>query len=236
MTTLTVTPPYAEPEPLVGLDLVLELAALERPAWSSRALGLVAAGVPTMMADDDADASGADDAAGDSDDDDDADAAGAGDDDDDEADDLAAARKAAAAANRELRRLKAEQSKAADKAKADAGKWQELAEKYERELEDLRGSIDRDKRTRVAEAALRKAKAKNPAAAVRLLDLDDVEDDTSAERAVKRLQRSDAYLFDTAPSRQKRGAGGSGSDADDDTDRPRRPVNRLRRGLEATPT
>jgi hypothetical protein len=221
----TVTTLIAEPE-LEALSLVAELAELERPAWAG-----VSAGIPAWhpRAEGDADADDDDEAAGSAG----STGAGADDDEDDDEDETTNARKAAAAANREVKRLKAEQAKAAEKAKAEAGKWQELYEEAKRELEDLKGTVEREGKERHALAALAKLKAKNPARAVKLMDLDDVDDEASAERAAKRLLKSDDYLFDTTPTRQKRGAGAA-RDEDDDDDQPKRPVNRLRRGLEAS--
>jgi hypothetical protein len=214
-----------------ALELVLELARVQRRSWPAMLAELRASGTP-LNADDDDDDDGAAADGGATDDDDDEAAGGkpAGSDDDD-ADELTKARKAVAAANRELKALKAEKAREAESAKKNAGKFEELYNDTQAELDKLKAKVETDAKTRLAESALAKAKAKNPAKVVKLLDLDDLDDDNDAERAVKRLKKEMPELFDDAPTRQKRGGGGSNDD--DEGDRPKRPVNRLRRGLEA---
>jgi len=232
---------------------IFELAELERRYWRERLDALYAAGVPLNAeddADDDADDEDADDDADDtkrkarkSDDDDDDDGkrkTRKSDDDDDDAGELEKARRAAAAANRELRRIKAEREESETAAKKEAGKYKELYEEATAKLEKLEADVERGTKERLVTAALSAANARNPARAARLLDLDDIDDASDAERAVKKLLKSDPYLFDGKPTRQKRGGGADDEDDDDrddrrnDRDRPRRPRNRLRAGLEAT--
>lgn len=222
------------PTPTIpGLELALELAGIERHRWDEVRAG-IPAWHPRLDGDDDA---------GDGDDDGDDDTgtgtgSSTGDDDTDGDDDVearvTAAERAAAAANRELKKLKAEKAKDAEAAKRKAGEFESLYEEAKAELEKLRGDVAAGAKRSLVEAALTKAKAKNPAKVARLIDLEDIEDASDAERAVKRLTKEDPYLFDTTPTRQKRAAGGK-DDEDESDDRKRKPgVSRLRRGLEAT--
>jgi hypothetical protein len=159
------------------------------------------------------------------------------DDDSDDASELGRARKAAAAANRELRRIRDESEKAkTDAAKAE-GKWKDLYESSQAELDKLKGEVATSAKGRLVEAAAVKYHARNAAQVARLVDMADIEDEADAERAVRKLTKSDEYLFNETKTRQKRGAGGRNDDDEDDADdgrrKPKVPVNRLRRGLEA---
>lgn len=214
-----------------ALELALELAGIERHRWDE-----VRAGIPAWHPRLDGEDGGGD-GDGDAGDGDAGDGAGAGDDDDDDEgdDDVTSARKAAAAANRELKKLRAERARDTEAAKKEAGKFQELYEEAKAELDKLRDEVTVGAKRSLVEAALTKAKAKNASKAAKLIDLEDVEDATDAERAVKRLVKEDPYLFDTTPTRQKRGAGGKDDEDGDEQDRkPKAGVSRLRRGLEAT--
>lgn len=226
-------------EPTLITD-VLELAELERHArpWSPWLESIRATGVP--MLDGDAGDDGGDDGGdGDGGNDDDNVDAGNGDDNDDDGNDddsdLAKARRAAAAANRELAKSKREAAEAKAKALKDAGKYKELYEEKEAELNALRKQQETAAKESLVIAALTKANAKNPARAAKLLELDEIDDEADAIRAVRKLTKSDDYLFAATATRQKRGAGGGRDEDDTDNDeRPKAPVNRLRRGLEAT--
>lgn len=226
------------------LDLILELAEIERPTWADGLARLRASGVPLNEGGDseggDNDAGGSDDGtskddAADTDTDTD-DTGQAGDDDGgDDGDDseLARARKSAAKANAELKRIKSEQDADRVKAQKEAGKWKDLYEEAQDKLDKLTERIETDSKRTLVEAALRQLKAHNPASAARMIDLADIEDEHDADRAAKALRKSDAYLFDKSPTRQKRGAG---SDADDDDDsgtqtKTKNQPSRLRRGL-----
>jgi hypothetical protein len=220
-------------------DLIAELKTRERLEWSA-----ISDAIPSWHPrlegdgdDDDADDDDDDDkkkkkAAADDDDDDDKKKKAAADDDDDE---LERARQAAAAANRELKKIKAKAAADDAAAKKEAGKYKELYDEAQAELDKLKGEVTTSAKTRLAEAALTAAKAKNPTRAVKMLDLEEIEDQADAERAVRRLIKSDEYLFNVAKSRQKKGSpNDTDDDDDDDKKKPKRPVNRLRRGLEAT--
>lgn len=222
------------------LDLILELADLERPLWPAAIDELRHSGVPLAIGDDDGGDDGGDDDAGNQggdDDDTDDSEDGADDDDDDDDSELARARKSAAKAHAEVKRLKAE--KDAEKADAlkKAGKFEDLyndvKEKYEALLEKVEGDAKRN----LIVAALTGLKAHNPVTAARSIDLDEIEDADDAARAAKALKKSDPYLFDKAPTRQKRAAGGSSDDddaGDDDGDKNKNKpqLSRLRKGLQ----
>ncbi len=174
-----------------------------------------------------------DDADDDKDDDDEED-----EDDADDDDPLVRARAALAATNKENKRLKREQADAATAAKKEAGKWQELYKDEKARADKLEADKEETDRKTLAVAALDRLKCKNSARYVKLLDLDDVEDDAGAERAAKKLLKSDPDLFGKATTRQKRGAGAKNDDDDDETTddkkTPKKPVNRLRAGLAKT--
>jgi hypothetical protein len=150
-----------------------------------------------------------------------------------------AARKAAAAANREVKRLKDAQAETERKAKAEAGDFKALYEEEKARADKLEADTASAATKALVRSALGTAKAHNVETALATLvgngALEGVSDEADAERIVKRLAKSDEYLFAKATTRQKRGAGGTREEEDpDDPKRPKAPVNRLRRGLEAT--
>jgi hypothetical protein len=195
---------YAYRDPFNPLELVEELAVLERATWAEVSAA-IPAWHPRLEGDDDDDAGKGDDdddaakGKGKSDDDDDA---GKGDDDEKGKgksleDRLEAAERAAQAANKELRRRKSEEDERDRKSKEEAGKFKDLYEETKRELDELKGEVSKGKVRNLGVEALRGLSCKDPERYVRLLDLDDVDDKTSAERAARKLKREDASLFGT---------------------------------------
>jgi len=161
--------------------------------------------------------------------------------DDEHDDELTQARNAATAAHAELKRIRRKAEADEQTAKAKAGEWEELYNAEKTKAEKLEHDAEENAKRTLAESALTRLRCKNPARYVKLLDLDDIEDESSAERIAKRLQKSDPDLFTTSSTRQLRG-GGKNDDDDDDEDDDKSngrngkrgtPVNRLRAGLEA---
>jgi hypothetical protein len=140
------------------------------------------------------------------------------DDDEDELTDLERARRAAARYKREAKDLKDGQAAAERKAREEAGKFEELYTETKRELDELKAKVAEDGKKSLGAEALRRLGSTNPSRHVRLMDLDDVDDEASAERAAKRLKREDPALFDDKPTRQVRSGGRSNDDDDDGND------------------
>lgn len=173
------------------------------------------------------------------------------DDDDDANSELERAQRALAKTNRENRRLKQEARDRANQADVEGGKHKERADRLQAELDELQNKVDEGNKRTLLEAAAEKAGFRRPTLAFKLAKaddlLDDVEDDVTARRVVRDLIRDDPDL-----TKNGRRQGRRRNDEDDDRDQDRdddrdkdrdrdrnqdrngRPVNRLRRGLEAS--
>lgn len=245
----TVSHAHATPSrPDLGLagtpPLVAELLGLERLTWADRFAAIPnnhpraeepeggAAGGDGSGGDGDGDGA----AAGSGDGDGDGSGTGDGDGDGDGAggdDELTKARSVIARQRRELKAAADAKAKENEKALADAGKFKELYETEKARREELENEVSTGAKRTLVAAALTKAKANNPGTAVKLVELDDVEDEADAERAVAALVKSDPYLFNGKPARQKKDAGKPQDEPDENPKTGAKP-NRLRRGLEAT--
>jgi len=103
-------------------------------------------------------------------------------------------------------------------AQKDAGKWEEL---YNNEVKahgetktQLEGEKDgrkKDNRRQLVLEAATRLKFRTPAFAPKLVDLDKIEDDADAERALNKLIEQDKTLVGEEGTRQRAGAGEGGS-------------------------
>lgn len=240
---------------------ILELAELERRTWPAR-LAAIPSWHPRNEGDDDDedDDKDKDDDKSKSKDDDKSKSKGGGKDDDKDKDDDEDDEDRSAAGFKRLRKENADLKRKAEerdrKAREESGKFEDL---YNEE----RGKVETAE-TKAAEAELNlevvlaatAEGARNPKRVMRLMRADGLLDDIDVddvERAVKRFKRSDSDLFGKPATRQTRRRERDDDDDDDRTDddddrtddrdddrtnggrsKSKQPVNRLRRGIEAT--
>lgn len=122
------------------------------------------------------------------------------------------AEKRAAAAERKL--AAQERSKAEEE-----GRWKELAEAAERERDDLKASLERQEREQIAVSAAARLRFRDPADAQRFLSAEDLADEASADRALKKLAKDKPYLIE--PARERTGAAVGGSTSEQIADDPK---------------
>lgn len=124
------------------------------------------------------------------------------------------------------RKLRAAEKRAADleaklgeqeRAKAEAeGRYKELyeEERAARELAEKQAE-ERERRERITQLASDLG-FQNPSVAYRLLDGEDIVDDTMSERALKALAKKEPYLLKDQPVRTAAPVGDTASDSSDD--------------------
>lgn len=177
------------------IDIVQDLAELERRRWGPLSAELHATGALVCEGD------GGDDGGGDD--------GGSGDDDEIKISkaEHAKLKRGIAEKDRELREQKAERSKLEDRVgELEAGdddvkKLEQRIERAEQRAKDAEtrateAETDRDKSRRERDAidVATRLKFRNPARAIRMLDPSDLEDTASAEAALERLMREEPYL------------------------------------------
>jgi hypothetical protein len=168
--------------------------------------------------------------------------------DDDDTDDDDPKAKAFARLKRENRELKRAAEERERKAAEKSGRFEDLYKKAQARVDELEEQIAEGERKDLARGSLSRLniKPEKTDRALRLMDLDDVEDKADADKAARDLKKEFPELFNDR-KRSKRNAGREDDERDDERDdedddrdddrnarrKTKQPVNRLRRGLEA---